>query len=275
MVELPEAMLLSQQMNKELAGKTIKKAFIDNFKPTIFFLNVSVNEFIESVTNCTIESVFCRGKWIYLELNSGQFFATAPEMGANILFHEEDSEKSDNYHFKFVFTDGTSLTLKYLGFIFARLGTNEELEAEKYPGKIGPTPLDKEFSFDHFSNLVTNSNKMIKAILLDHQNLPGVSNFYLNEALFRAKIHPKRKANSLSTEEQKLLVKSLKDTLQDAYNARGRKERKDIYGVKGSYLRSLHSKSVGLPCPNCKSTVVKINVAGTNNYVCENCQKLE
>ncbi len=275
MVELPEAMILSQQMDKELRGKEIVSAYIDNFKPKIFFLNTSVDEFIESVTDCSINSVYCKGKWIYLELSSGQFFATAPEMGANILFHEEESTKSDNYHFKFVFDDGTSLTLKYLGFIFARLGTEEELESEKYPGKIGPTPLDKEFLYEDFSKLLNESNRMVKSILLEHQNLPGVSNFYLNEALYKAKIHPKRKANSLGESEKKILFESIQKTLKDAFDANGRIERKDLYGVKGKYVRSLNSKSVGKPCPICGKLISKINVGGTNSYICNQCQKNE
>ena len=116
---------------------------------------------------------------------------------------------------------------------------------------------------------------MVKAILLEHQNLPGVSNFYLNEALFKSRIHPKRKANSISIDEQKLLFESIRETLQDAFDANGRIERKDLHGVKGRYERSLHSKSVGKPCPICGRLITKINVAGTNSYICEECQKLE
>ncbi len=275
MVELPEALLLSKQMNEELTGKNIDGVYIDNYKPTTFFLNVSIEEFRDRVTNCSINSVYCKGKWIYVKLNSDQIFATAPEMGGNILYHNDQSSKSDNYHFKFVFDDGSSLTLKYHGFIFARLGTEKELELEKYPGKIGPTPLDKEFLFEDFSKLLSENNKMVKAILLEHQNLPGVSNFYLNEALFKSRIHPKRKANSISIDEQKLLFESIRETLQDAFDANGRIERKDLHGVKGRYERSLHSKSVGKPCPICGRLITKINVAGTNSYICEECQKLE
>ena len=84
--------------------------------------------------------------------------------------------------------------MKYHVFIFARLGSIDDLQRAKYPGKIGPTPLDNDFSFEDFSRMLSESNKMVKAVLLEHQNLPGVANFYLNDAFFKAKLHPKRKA---------------------------------------------------------------------------------
>ena len=274
MVELPEALLISKQMNNVLVGKKVIKVDIGNFKPSIFFLNVSVEEFKERVVNCLIKSVYCKGKWIFTEFDSNQIFATAPEMGVDILYHSSGTKFPETYHFLFKFDDGSSLTLKYHGFIFARLGSLEELEKERYPGKIGPTPLDKEFTYDKFSNLLSNSKKMVKALLLDHQNLPGVANFYLNEAFFRAKIHPKKKACDLNNNEKESLYRLISKTLQDALNQNGRHERKDIFGEPGLFKRSIDSKSVGKPCPNCETEIIKINVSGTNSYLCPNCQKI-
>ncbi|MBY9000011.1 MAG: hypothetical protein KGD64_03780 [Candidatus Heimdallarchaeota archaeon] len=274
MVELPEALMLAKQMNEIIVGKKVTKVNVENIKPKIFFLNVSIKEFKSKIEGHKISKVFCKGKWIYVKLDSKKIFSTAPEMGGDILYHTSDSDTYDNYHFKFIFEDETFLTIKYQGFIFARFGTMDELNAEKYPGNIGPTPLDKEFTLEKFSHLISESNTMIKSLLLDHQNLPGVANFYLNEAFFRSKIHPKRKALSLKDQEIKRLFDSIIETLQEALDLKGRTQRKDLHGAKGKFNRTIDSKSVGKGCPNCQTEIMKINVAGTNNYICPSCQDL-
>ncbi len=275
MVDLPEALLLAEQMNKEISGKTVVNATLKEYSHKTLFINLSPEEFEQQIKNKKNLSTFAKGKWIFSRFESEKIWAIAPEMGADLLYHKDETTIPDKYHLIFEFDDDTFLTLKYSGFLLMRFATQKELDETRYPGKIGPTPLDPEFTFDKFVTMLDQSNRMIKSTLLDHGQVPGLSNFYLNDAFFKSKIHPKKKANTLKEEEKKALFNSIKNTLQEATELKGRKERKDLYGIAGEYSRIIDSKDKGEPCPNCGTLIEKLSVAGSNNFICSNCQKLE
>lgn len=274
MVELPEALLIAKQIDRELAGKKITSANFDNFNPNIMFMNVTPDEFIDRIINTKIVSSYAKAKWIFAKLDSNLILAIAPEMGANILYHENQTTLPKKYHLQLDFSDGSFFTLKCSGFLLMKLAKENELETMKYPGKIGKSPIDHEYTFDDFNALLDGHKKIIKAALLDDGNLSGVANYYLNDAFYRAKIHPKRKAFSLTSQERKNLFDSIRWVIGESIRLNGRSERKDLYGVHGKYERLIGPKNKNSPCSNCDTLIVKISVAGSNNYVCINCQKL-
>ncbi|MHA1953588.1 MAG: DNA-formamidopyrimidine glycosylase family protein [Candidatus Heimdallarchaeaceae archaeon] len=275
MTELPEAKLITKQINEELSGKQIKSAHFDNYNPKTMFTNVSEEEFVDLIVTTKIISSYAKAKWLFIEFNSKLILATSPEMGADILYHENETSLPKKYHLKLDFVDGSYFTLKYSGFLLLKLAKAAELEDMKYPGKLGISPIDPQYSFDDFNSLLEGHKKIIKAALLDDGNLPGVANYYLNDAFYKAKIHPKRKAFSLTNQERKRLFDSIKQVLEEAIKLKGRVERKDLYGTPGKYVRLIGPKNKDSPCSICGTIIEKIAVAGTNNYVCPNCQKLE
>jgi formamidopyrimidine-DNA glycosylase len=275
MVDLPEALLIAKQMKKEISGKTVINVIQRDFNPKTLFFNLSFEEFEQQIKNDKILSTYAKGKWIFSKFKSNKILGINPEMGADILFHRKKESVPKKYHFLFEFDDGTILTLKYFGFLLLRFATQKELDEARYPGKMGPTPLDPEFTLDRFSDMLVQSKRMIKSTLLDYGQVPGLSNFYLNDALFKSKIHPKRKSNNLSEEEKKVLYNSIKEVLQEAVKLNGRNERKDLYGALGKYSRIIDSKDKGEPCPNCGTSIEKLSVAGSNNFICTSCQKLD
>ncbi len=275
MVDLPEALLLAEQMNKEISGKTVVNVTLKDYSHKTMFINLSPKEFEQQIKNKKILSTFAKGKWIFSRFETEKILAIAPEMGGDILFHKNETTIPEKYHLIFEFDDETFLTLKYSGFLLMRFATQEELDETRYPGKIGPTPLDSEFTFKKFAIMLDQSNRMIKSTLLDHGQVPGLSNFYLNDAFFKSRIHPKKKANTLSNEEKKDLYNSIKETLKEAIKLKGRKERKDLYGVAGKFSRMIDSKCKGKLCPNCETLIEKLSVAGSNNFICPKCQKLD
>ena len=273
-MELPEALLITEQINEELSGKQIKSANFDNSSPKTLFMNISEEEIVDLLVDTKIMSSYAKAKWLFVEFNSDLILATSPEMGADILYHENETTLPKKYHLKLNFVDGSYFTLKYSGFLLLKLAKHDELEDMKYPGKLGKSPIDPEYSFDDFVALLDGHKKIIKAALLDDGNLPGVANYYLNDAFYKAKIHPKRKAFSLTSQERKNLFDSIRWVLEEAIRLNGRIERKDLYGVSGKYERLIGPKNKENPCLNCETLIVKMGVAGSNNYVCPHCQKL-
>ncbi len=274
MVELPESLLISKQINKELKDKIIKDMVVNNTSPKTLFVYPSIDLLEQNLKNAKVTSSYAKGKWIFVEFDNNLILSTAPEMGAEILYHSSKETLQKKYHFLFEFKDESYLSLKYSGFLLLRLGTMEEQEQSKYPGKIGPTPLDKDFSEEIYLKLLE-SKKMIKSILLEGTNLPGVSNFYLNEALYRAKIHPKSIASELEEEKKLVLLAEIRNVLSEAIKLGGRAERVNLFGKPGNFTRTIGPKEKGMPCPNCSSLIEKLLVGGTNSYICPSCQRLE
>ena len=164
---------------------------------------------------------------------------------------------------------------KLLGWGFAKAAWGKEIDGLVYPGTLGLSPLDlQEFTYGAFTAILErNANKMLKAVLMDQRQVAGIGNGYNQEILFRARLHPKRKAGSLSDTERRALYRVLMDTIQQAVQQRGSDREFDLYGTPGGYHRLLGQQMKGQPCPVCATMIEKISVAGGSVYICPNCQK--
>ncbi len=110
--------------------------------------------------------------------------------------------------------------------------------------------------------------------MASEQRIPGVGNGVLQDILFNARIHPKRKALSLSDQERKTLFRSLKTTLKEMTDKGGRDVQTDLLGNNGAYNCILSAKTCKEPCPVCHGAITKEAYMGGSVYYCANCQKL-
>ena len=143
--------------------------------------------------------------------------------------------------------------------------------------KLGPEPLSDEFTVEEFAQRVHPRSTMIKPLLMNQQVLAGIGNIYADESLFRARIHPKRKASSLSDEETILLYQSIRHVLQrsieclgtsfDPVYTGGTHEAAACYQ---DYLQVYQRK--GDPCPQCGRPIERQVVAGRGTHLCPHCQ---
>lgn len=113
----------------------------------------------------------------------------------------------------------------------------------------------------------------IKALLATEQRIPGLGNGVLQDILFKAGIHPKRKISKISELERSDLFHCLKVTLQSMADKGGRDTEKDFYGNFGGYKTLLSKNTYKNPCPNCGDTIVKEAYLGGSVYYCPTCQK--
>jgi formamidopyrimidine-DNA glycosylase len=119
---------------------------------------------------------------------------------------------------------------------------------------------------------------MIKPVLLDQTIVTGLGNIYVDEALYRAKIHPERLANSLSKSEVKRLREAIIATLADAVEKGGSTIRSYVnsQGQIGMFQLELNAYAQeGKPCKNCGTPIEKIKVGGRGTHFCPNCQKVK
>lgn len=265
-VELPEAVTLARQMNVEIKGKTIEHIHI---KDDWELRKTGAVILDESVIGKRIGPAYAKGKWIHVALEPGMYLLLAPEMGGRILIHEKLPE---DYHVRIDFTD-SYLTIRIHGWGFVRICNESEIDAYRYPGTLGLSPLDDEFTSERFCTILGAENKNVKSILLDQKRIAGIGNGYLQDILFKAKIHPKRKMATLNEDEKENLYNAIKEILIEAIQCGGRNSEYDLYNNPGGYKSVLNTHMKGKPCPVCGTTIERLAVQGSSSYVCPFCQK--
>jgi Formamidopyrimidine-DNA glycosylase len=110
--------------------------------------------------------------------------------------------------------------------------------------------------------------------LATEQRIPGLGNGTLQDILFNAGIHPKKKTQDLSEQQKEQLFFSIKNTISEMCELGGRDTEKDLFGAFGRYKTKLSKNTSGKPCDKCGSIVVKENYLGGSIYYCKECQPL-
>lgn len=148
------------------------------------------------------------------------------------------------------------------------LGNGEAADAG-----LGPEPLT--ISQATLARALAGTRRPIKAALLDQQLIAGLGNIYVDESLFRARIHPLTPANALSSDQARALRSAIISTLRKAINHRGSTLRDyvDAAGDKGGFqkLHNVYGRS-SQPCIACRSTIQRIVLSGRSTCFCPQCQ---
>lgn len=159
---------------------------------------------------------------------------------------------------------------------FGRVVVTNDLESVL--GKLGPEPLADDFTPEVFSARLQGRQKVLKALLLDQGFIAGVGNIYADEALFRAGIHPLRRAGDLTPEESLRLYTAVRDAL----NAGIRHEGASVSWYRkpdGTQGESQHHFYVygrnGEPCLTCGHIIEKMRVSQRGTHYCPHCQPNE
>jgi formamidopyrimidine-DNA glycosylase len=141
---------------------------------------------------------------------------------------------------------------------------------------VGVPPLSEGFTLERFDHLLEEypekTKKGVKGFLVTSQHVNGIGNSYLQDILFRAKIHPARKIPSLTAEERKRLHQAIQVTLAEAIRLGGREDEHDLFDHPGGYHRLMSSQSTGQACPDCGTLIQKIAYLGGACYLCPACQ---
>jgi len=271
MPELPEISNLALQMTKQLDGKRIDT--LDLTQPKC--LNVSVRRF-RRIVGKTIEQTNPRGKWLFTKLQPRDNLLLNLGMGGDLRYHENDSTTPKKYQLQVTFDDKTQLTVAFFWFGYIHLASDKELTQHKMTSKLGISPLDKEFTVEKLASLLSGKRGTIKSFLLNQENVAGIGNVYVQDPLFKARLHPLRKIQTLTNSEIEALHQSIHEVIHHSIRLGGLKYERDLYGQHGRYgpHQFLVAYKPNEPCPNCKTTIVKIRTGSTASYICPKCQKL-
>ncbi len=273
MPELPEITVIARQMDKEITGKCI--ADIEAKQPKN--LNISVSEFTKKAKGKTVNKVSSHGKWLFIKLDPAHYLLVNLGMGAELTYFMSNQKLPEKHQFKLVFSDQTGFTIHFWWFGYIHLVSERNLPRHKLTAALGISPTDKEFTLDRFKKLLAARKTWVKSFLLDQKNIAGIGNVYVQDILFKAKLHPNRKISTLSEEEINRLHKAIVDVLNDSIRLGSAAFESDFYGQRGKFTANnfLVGYRTGKPCPICGATIEKIRTGSTASYVCPKCQILE
>jgi formamidopyrimidine-DNA glycosylase len=197
-------------------------------------------------------------------------------MGADVIYFKSGDKLPEKYQIKLTLDDKSGFTIRVWWFCYLHLMPANKLDEHKLTAKLGITPLDKKFTLDYFKQILSKKRGNIKNFLLNQKNIAGIGNVYIQDILFNAKIHPKRKIPSLKEAEIEALYNSIKSVLNKSVKLGGLAYEKDFYGNKGGYGKDQFKIAYkpGQPCPICQTSIEKIKTGSTCSYISPNCQVL-
>ena len=277
-IESPEAKILADQMNEALLGKRIKSCHLQDYErlQRIGMLNKDVKTF-DQLVDGEIESVISRGNVIRVKLNNGMNLILGPEYGGTILYHTHGKPVPKKFHLKVDFTDDTMLTVRLTSMgVIQALKDADLKRSYVFRRDFNPevlSPLDEEFTSERFAKLLMANNRMLKSVLVGKDAVvAGLSNSAFQDIIYRAKLHPKRKATELTEDERRALYDAVRLVLQERIRLKGKDQFYDLYGDQGGYTPAMGPNMKQQPCPICETPTEKLSVGGGHVYFCPKCQ---
>ncbi|HEX7526962.1 MAG TPA: bifunctional DNA-formamidopyrimidine glycosylase/DNA-(apurinic or apyrimidinic site) lyase, partial [Gaiellaceae bacterium] len=225
-----------------------------------------------------VASVERRGKYLILRFETDRVLLIHLRMTGS-LRHSSSGLDDDPHRRALVrLDDGSDVAYRDV----RRFGTwlllePGQLDAYLAP-RLGEEPLDALFTAARLGRLLARRRAPVKAALLDQRTLAGMGNIYVDEALWRAKIHPLRPAESLGPNELRRLHRAVRTSLEHGLARQGSTLR-DYKLPDGGSGSMQHEFKVygrgGEPCDRCGTPIAKIRVAGRGTWFCPACQRID
>lgn len=218
-----------------------------------------------------IERVWRRAKLAVIDFDSGARVAVQPRFTGSFVV-EKSGRGADQYcTLHLTLDDGRRLHYRDV----RRLGTFQLFtpkEFEAYVSKLGPEPLEPEFTGEWLHELLQKSVRPVKPLIMDQHRLAGVGNIYASEALWRAKIDPSRSARTVTRKEATLLRDGIVSVLGESIRMRGTTIRDYAEGAFAEKL-DVYDRA-GEPCHRCGAKIVLTHtIDGRATYFCPRCQR--
>ena len=274
MPELPEVETIKEDLREYVVGSRIEGAEV--LDPALVE-RPSTEEFVSRLGGVRITGARRRAKHLVVELDSGYSLVFQLKIGGQLLLVPPVEEPRTSLMLILYLDGERRLFLRdQTGFSRARLLDAGELEARL--ADLGPEPLEDGFGVECLRETIGSRRAQIKPLILDQKVVAGIGNIYADEILFDARLHPRRKANTLTGEEWAALHAAIRKNLAAGVEHRGTTVRlyRDVLNRPGehqNYLRVFEKH--GEPCPEgCGGQVVRESVGGRPTHYCPGCQML-
>lgn len=282
MPELPEVEILARHLAPLLRGKAIRAVEV---RRTKVLRPTSVSKFMQALTGAKFLHLRRRGKYLLFDLKkngAGQLTCLGHLGMTGRMFLQPHGDELPKHA-------ALVLDLGRLRFVYEDTRYFGRFTLDTSPIELlGPEPLSDAFTVDGFALALKRSAQSIKVKLLDQCLVAGVGNIYASEALFRAKISPRRAARSLKREEVQRLHDQVRVVLQEAIDC-GSTLPLDFAGERTKDRLFYFGRAAGAPdfyeerllvydrarkpCPNCRTPIKRIVQAARSTFYCSHCQK--
>ncbi len=265
MPELPEVETIVRKFKPLLVGKRIK-GFASYWPRQV---SPSLVKLRRAITGRTITGLKRRAKQIVIVLDDESAVLIHLKMSGR--FEWSAACKTPPGHVRACFRFSGKHALLFCD--TRKFGTIRHVrDPEKALSRLGPEPLAAEFSAKGLAGLLSGRKRILKPLLMDQTVLAGMGNIYTDESLFRARLHPLRRADDLTWEEIKRLHRSIRQVLREGIKRSGTTFDWVYPGGKmQNHLRVYGRK--GQPCLNCGRPIQMIRVAQRSTHFCPACQK--
>jgi formamidopyrimidine-DNA glycosylase len=282
--ELPEVESLVRDLSPTLVGRTIQR--VDIHKPKLFDSTPGLT--LEDLFGRRIERIWRRGKLSVWELSDDLSLVVHLKLAGQLVHVSSDGQEMahgghpvpmwgsplphKSTHIVFCLEDNSILYLTDIR-QFARVHLMRAAEVDKFlkHQKIGVEPLTRRFTAHTLGEKLKRRSIPLKTTIMDQSVVGGIGNIYADESLWRARLHPRRVASSLSPAETSRLHRAIRAVLD--------------YAVREGAAFVPHGKAIsdrafpychgraGSPCPRCRSIIQKEWVGGRGTHFCPKCQK--
>lgn len=272
MPELPEVETIRLTILPKLVDRKIISGEVLHEK---MILGTTVAEFLKQVSGQRITDLKRRGKYLLIELTEDFIIGLHLRMTGQLSVEKSDNQLAKAVYFRLSLDNGTELRFRdqrKFGKVFLFKKGKPPLSLQK----IGPEPLNSEFTASVLKSRFGRRNLAVKKALLNQEIIAGIGNIYADEALFLAGIHPVRPVNSLTKTEIEALYEAIKTVLSESIEDHGTtfRDYRDGEGRAGSYQNRLRVYGrKGEKCLACGGLIAKMNYGGRGTHFCPLCQK--
>ena len=269
MPELPEVETVKNELSPYIIGRCVTGV-------TLLWEGIvkepSAEEFRSRLIGQRITGITRRGKYLIVSLSSGDLLIIHLKMTGSLLVNQDSSEPPKYTRAVIHLDKDTSIFFRDpRKFGAMRLVKDKD----SIVGKLGPEPLEADFTSQVLAQLLAKRTAPMKALLCEQNLIAGIGSMYADEALFATGVHPLRSGESLSQEEIERLYNAIRKILWSAIGNKGASTntyfRPD--GTRGTaHFEFKVAHRGGKPCANCGTPIERIVVRNRGTYFCPKCQ---
>ena len=237
--------------------------------------NISPQMFQQKIAGQTVENIHRRGKFLVFTLNRDTMLVhlrMSGDLRVEAGFYPDGNTIALQPHDRLVlwFASGQRMAFnnpRKFGRVWLTDTPQEVL------GVLGPEPLDETLTDQQFHAMLLAHKRMLKPLLMDQHFLAGMGNIYTDEALFRAKLHPRTISKTLTQPRSALLLQEMRIVLKEGIQRNGASI--DWVYRGGDFQNDFNVYGrAGEACPRCGTEIVRMLVGQRGTHICPNCQQI-
>jgi len=275
MIEIPEAIVLAKQINETVLGKRINNVIAAQSPHKFAWYYGDPEDYKKLLTGKVINGASSVGG--YIDITADDVVVLFGD-GINLRLHSENEKRPPKHQLLIEFEGNMAISASVQMYGGIWCFKNGQFDNPYYlNAKEKPSPISDKFNREYYNSILSKpgvEKLSAKALLATEQRIPGLGNGTLQDILFNAKIHPKKKVSSFTQNDNESLYLSIKSTLEEMIMQGGRDTERDLFGNFGSYKTKVSKNTVNKQCDVCGNIIVKEAYLGGSIYYCPCCQDL-